>query len=239
MPYPESFGRTPHRNNRQRRAVVPTDAPCYDDTMRFAQIGEQELIGRLKARDEAALDLLMAEYGGKVYGLSLRMTSNHHDAEEVCQDVFLAVFEKISAFRGEAKLSSWVYRITANAALMKLRKRPKVKELPLEEELGPAMTEEGMIAEPVVDWSRLPSDELERKELTARLAQAVELLPPEYRTVFVLRDVEGLPAEEASQVLEISVAALKSRLHRARLFLRKQLADYAVKRQAPAKPMSA
>jgi len=207
--------------------------------MSSGQTEEQQLIGRLKAKDEAALDLFMAEYGGKVYGLSLRLTSNHHDAEEVCQDVFLAVFEKIGAFRGEAKLSSWVYRITANAALIKLRKRPKVKELPLEEELGPAMTEEGMIAEPVVDWSRLPSDELERKELTARLAQAVELLPPEYRTVFVLRDVEGLPAEEASQVLEISVAALKSRLHRARLFLRKQLADYAVKRQAPAKPMSA
>ncbi|MBI1992219.1 MAG: sigma-70 family RNA polymerase sigma factor [Candidatus Omnitrophica bacterium] len=196
--------------------------------MPSGQTDEQQLIGRLKAKDESALDLLMAAYGGKVYGLSLRLTSNHHDAEEVCQDVFLAVFEKIDGFRGDAKLSSWVYRITANAALMKLRKRPKIKALPLEEELGPAMTEEGMIAEPVVDWSRLPSDELERKELTARLAQAVELLPPEYRAVFVLRDIEGLPAEEASQVLEISVAALKSRLHRARLFLRKQLADYVV-----------
>jgi RNA polymerase sigma-70 factor (ECF subfamily) len=196
---------------------------------------EQLLIARLKAKDEAALDLLMAEYSSKVYGLSLRLTSNHHDAEEVCQDVFLAVFEKIDGFRGEAKLSSWVYRITANAALMKLRKRPKGKELPLEEELGPAMTEEGMIAEPVLDWSRLPSDELERKDLTVRLAQAVEQLPPEYRAVFVLRDIEGLPAEEASQVLEISVAALKSRLHRARLFLRKQLADYATGRQVPAK----
>ncbi len=138
------------------------------------QTDEQALIARLKAKDEAALDLLMAAYGGKVYGLSLRMTSNHHDAEEVCQDVFLAVFEKIGAFRGEAKLSSWIYRITTNAALMKLRKRPKVKELPLEEEWGPAMTEEGMIAEPGLDWSRLPSDALARKELTARLAQAVE-----------------------------------------------------------------
>lgn len=238
-PDQESFGNNPHRNSRGVEPLFRRMPPCYDGTMRSAQIGEQELVGRLKARDEAALDLLMAEYGGKVYGLSLRMTSNHHDAEEVCQDVFLAVFEKISAFRGEAKLSSWIYRITANAALMKLRKRPKVKELPLEEELGPAMTDEGMIAEPVVDWSRLPSDELERKELSARLAQVVELLPPEYRTVFALRDVEGLPAEEASQVLEISVAALKSRLHRARLFLRKQLADYAVRRPAPAKPMSA
>lgn len=196
--------------------------------MPSGQTDEQQLIGRLKVKDEAALDLLMAEYGGKVYGLSLRLTSNHHDAEEVCQDVFLAVFEKIGAFRGESKLSSWIYRITANAALMKLRKRPKVQALPLEEELGPAMTEEGMIAEPVADWSQLPSDALERKEFTRRLTQAIEQLPQEYRVVFVLRDIEGLSAEDASQVLEISVAALKSRLHRARLFLRKQLADYAM-----------
>lgn len=203
--------------------------------MSFGQSGEADLIARIKAKDETALDALMEEYGGKVYGLAARMTSNHHDAEEVCQDVFLAVFEKIDTFRGEAKLSSWMYRITANAALMKLRNRPKVKTLPLEEELGPAMTEDGMMTEPVADWSRLPSDEVERKELTARLAQAVEQLPPESRSVFVLRDIEGLEAEEASQVLEISVAALKSRLHRARLFLRKQLADYAAGRQAPAK----
>lgn len=203
--------------------------------MSSGHVEQQRLITRLKAKDEAALDTLMASYGGKVYGLSLRMTGSHHDAQEVCQDVFLAVFEKIGAFRGDAKLSSWIYRITANAALMKLRKRPKIRALPLEEELGPAMTEEGMIAEPVADWSRLPDNEAERNELTARLAQAVEQLPPEYRAAFVLRDVEGLPAEEASQVLEISVAALKSRLHRARLFLRKQLADYATGRPTPAK----
>jgi len=196
--------------------------------MPSGQSDEQLLIARLKAKDEAALDLLMAEHGRKVYGLSLRMTGNHHDAEEVCQDVFLAVFEKIGAFRQEAKLSSWIYRITANTALMKLRKRPKVQELPLEEELGPAMNAEGMIAVPVQDWSRLPDEELDRKELAGRLMDAIEQLPSDYKLVFVLRDVEGFSAEEACGILEISVAALKSRLHRARLFLRKQLADYAM-----------
>jgi RNA polymerase sigma-70 factor (ECF subfamily) len=188
---------------------------------------EQQLVSRLQARDEAAVAQLMAQYGAKVYGLSLRLTGRHHDAEEVCQDVFVAVVNKIGAFRGEAKLSSWIYRITANTALMKLRKRPKMKELPLAEELGPAMTAEGMLAVPVPDWSRLPSDELERKELMGRLTQGIDQLPPDFRAVVVLRDVEGLSAEEASQMLDISVAALKSRLHRARLFLRKQLADYA------------
>jgi len=175
----------------------------------------------------------MAQYGAKVYGLSLRLTGRHHDAEEVCQDVFLAVFEKIGAFRSEAKLSSWIYRITANASLMKLRKRPKVREIPLAEELGPAMTEEGMIAEPVADWSRLPNDELDRKELGQRIEQAMALLPVDYRSVVVLRDVEGLSAQDACEILSLSEAALKSRLHRGRLFLRKQLADYAASRTAP------
>src|SRR3989338_7264434 len=189
---------------------------------------EQALIQRLKAREEAALNLLMSQYGARVYSLALRMTGSRQDAEEVLQDVFWAVFEKIGGFRGEAKLSSWIYRIVANAALMKLRKRPKVQDLPLEEELGPAMNAEGMIAVPVQDWSRLPDEELDRKELAGRLMDAIEQLPSDYKLVFVLRDVEGFSAEEACGILEISVAALKSRLHRARLFLRKQLADYAM-----------
>ena len=189
---------------------------------------EQALIQRLKAREEAALNLLMSQYGARVYSLALRMTGSRQDAEEVLQDVFWAVFEKIGGFRGEAKLSSWIYRIAANAALMKLRKRPKVQDLPLEEELGPAMNAEGMIAVPVQDWSRLPDEELDRKELAGRLMDAIEQLPSDYKLVFVLRDVEGFSAEEACGILEISVAALKSRLHRARLFLRKQLADYAM-----------
>ena len=98
-----------------------------------------------------------------------------------------------------------------------------------------------MIAEPVMDWTRLPGDELERKELARRLEEAVNQLAPDYRTVFVLRDIEGLSAEEACEVLDLSVPALKSRLHRARLFLRKQLADYMMARHpalAPSNPRS-
>ena len=199
----------------------------------MAKLDEQQLINRLKARDEQVLEAFMAEYEAKVFGLAVRLTGNRQDAEEVLQDVFLAVFQKIGGFRGDSKLSSWIYRITTNAALMKLRKRPKVQQIPLEEELGPAMTAEGMIAEPVVDWSRLPDDELERKELTRRIEAAITQLPPDSRSVFVLRDVEGLSTEEACEILSLSEAALKSRLHRGRLFLRKQLADYAVSRTAP------
>src|SRR3989338_4874200 len=156
----------------------------------MAKLDEQQLINRLKARDEQVLEAFMAEYEAKVFGLAVRLTGIRQDAEEVLQDVFMAVFQKIGGFRGDSKLSSWIYRITTNAALMKLRKRPKVQQIPLEEELGPAMTAEGMIAEPVVDWSRLPDDELERKELTRRIEAAITQLPPDSRSVFVLRDVE-------------------------------------------------
>ncbi len=200
--------------------------------MAVAPLNERELIKQLRAQNEATLAAFMAEYETRVFGLALRLTGNRQDAEEVLQDVFLTVFQKIDSFRGDSKLSSWLYRIATNAALMKLRKRPKGKEIPLEEELGPAMTEEGMLAEPVADWSRLPPDELDRKELARRIEAAISQLPAEYRSVVVLRDVEGLSAEEACEILDLSVPALKSRLHRARLFLRKQLADDAVSRTA-------
>ena len=195
--------------------------------MAVLSLDEQQLISQLKARDDAALETLMAQYEAKVFGLARRVTGNREDAEEVLQDVFLTVVQKIETFRGDSKLSTWIYRVATNAALMKLRKRPKVQMLPLEEELGPGMTAEGAIAEPVLDWTRLPPEQLERKELVQRIEQAMEQLPEEYRSVFALRDIEGLKAEEACEVLNLSVAALKSRLHRARLFMRKQLADFA------------
>jgi len=201
---------------------------CYDDGMVVTQLDDDQLVPKLQARDEAALEALLVQYQARVFGLALRLTGNRQDAEEVLQDVFLAVFQKVDGFRRESKLSSWIYRIATNAALMKLRKRPRIQEIPLEEELGPAMTEEGMIAEPVVDWSKLPNDELDRKELGQRIEEAMDLLPADYRSVVVLRDVEGLSAQEAREILGLSEAALKSRLHRGRLFLRKQLADYAV-----------
>lgn len=190
------------------------------------QLQDQDFVSRLKGRDEAALEELMAQYEMKVFGLAFRMTGSREDAEEIIQDVFLTVFQKIDGFRGGSKLSSWIYRIATNASLMRLRKRSKLREIPLEEELSPKMTEEGMIAEPVIDWSQLPDEELARKELLQRIDEAISNLPPDYRSVFVLRDIEELSAEETSQILEISIAALKSRLHRARLFLRKELADY-------------
>lgn len=186
---------------------------------------DDELLRWIRKGDEPALEELLRRHQGRIYGLSVRMLRNPHDAEEVLQDVALTIFQKAGTFQGRAAVSSWIYRITVNACLMKLRKRPKVQSIPLEEELGPAMNEEGMVTEMVVDWSMLPREELDRKELAARIEDAVGGLPPEYRTVFVLRDVQGLSAQEACEILNLSLPALKSRLHRARLFLRRKLAD--------------
>jgi len=197
---------------------------------------DTELLGQVQKGSEAAFEELLRRYQGKVYGLSLRMLRNPQDAEEVLQDVILTVFQKAGTFQGKAAVSSWIYRITMNACLMKLRRRPKVQPIPLEEELGPAMSEEGMVTEMVVDWSSLPREELDRKELAARIEDAVGELPPEYRTVFVLRDVQGLSAQEACEILNLSLPALKSRLHRARLFLRKKLADLVTAPQPVLKP---
>lgn len=188
---------------------------------------DAELVERLRARDEAAVETLIAHYENRVFGLALRLTGNRQDAEEILQDVFWQVLRHVGSFRGDSKLSSWIYRIATNTALMKNRRRRRSREVPLEEEaLGPSMSPAGMIAEPIVDWTRLPNQELERKELAQRLATAMDELPSDYRAVLVLRDVEGLAAAEACDVLGLSLPALKSRLHRARLFLRKRLADY-------------
>lgn len=190
---------------------------------------DEELLRQIQKRNDLALEELLRRHQGKIYGLSVRMLRDSHDAEEVLQDVALTIFQKAGTFQGRAAVSSWIYRVTVNACLMRIRKRPKVQAIPLEEELGPAMNEEGMATEMVADWTALPREQLDRKELTARIEEAVGELPPEYRTVFVLRDVEGLSAQEACEILSLSLPALKSRLHRARLFLRKKLADLATR----------
>lgn len=190
-------------------------------------VSDESLLKAVAAGEEPAFEALLARYKGKIYGLSLRMMRQPHDAEEALQDVAWTLWRKAGAFRGHAAVSSWIYRITMNACLMRLRRRPKIPPIPLEEEMGPEYDEGGMTAAPVADWSNLAREAAARKELLERIREAADLLPADYRSAFLLRDVEGLSAEEACEILKISVPALKSRLHRARLLLRKKLADYA------------
>jgi len=181
----------------------------------------------INENDEGAFEEIVNRYVDKIYGLALRITRNQNDAEEVLQDVFLTLAKKIDTFRGEAKFSSWLYRVTANASYMRLRaERKHETDISLEDYVpyddnGTLM---GRVASK--DWSLRPDKALFSKEAMDIIERAVEELPESYRVVFHLRDIEGLSNEEASQILGISVPAIKSRLHRGRLFLRDRLSDY-------------
>ncbi len=195
--------------------------------------GDAELVLRLKRGDGEAFAGLLRRYQGKVYRLAMNMTRNPQDAEEVTQDVFLAVYRKIGDFDGRAAFSTWLYRVASNAALMKLRGRRREPHLSVEEE-GPTFTPDGHHARPVADWSELPEDQLLSTERRRVLEQAIEALPPDYKAVVVLRDIEGLSNQEVAAIVGATVLAVKSRLHRARLALRERLAAHFEARGARA-----
>ena len=188
---------------------------------------ERDLIGRMQAGDSTAVADLASTYGPRIHQLAFRYLKNWEDAEEVTQDVLLKVHRKIDAFRGDAALSSWIYRITFNTAMSRLRtarlSRPAEVQ-PLDTRAGhPA---ERLSAEPA-DWSSLADDRVMRGEMRAELISALTQLPTVYRVPVILRDIQGLSTEEASAVLRVKPQTLKSRLHRGRLILREHLSEFA------------
>lgn len=185
------------------------------------------LIERLQAGDDSAVAELATEYGTRVYQLALRYTRNKEDAEEVVQDVLLKVRDKIDAFRGDAALSSWIYRITFNTAMSRLRSTRSARYFEVPDE-GTTVAEDGSVrtTEPA-DWSNLGDDMVHRRELRDALRTAVAELPAIYRAPVILRDLRGLSTEEASRRLNVKDQTLKSRLHRGRLILRERLAAFA------------
>ena len=186
---------------------------------------ETELIGRMQAGDSTAVADLSLTYGPRIHQLAFRYLKNWEDAEEVTQDVLMKVHRKIDAFRGDAALSSWIYRITFNTAMSRLRtsrySRPLEVQAP-----EPSADGERQVAEPA-DWSDLADDRVLRGEMRERLIDALQQLPDVYRTPVILRDIQGLSTEEASAVLHVKPQTLKSRLHRGRLILREHLTDFA------------
>jgi RNA polymerase sigma-70 factor (ECF subfamily) len=153
---------------------------------------------------------------------------NREDAEEVAQDVLMKVIKKVEAFRGDSALSSWIYRITFNTAMSRLRNRKFTRPVEVSESEMGFEQEDGVrrLREPA-DWSGLADEAVLRGELRDRFAFAMRDLPEIYRTPIVLRDIQGLSTEEASQVLKVKSQTLKSRLHRGRLILRERLADFS------------
>jgi RNA polymerase sigma-70 factor (ECF subfamily) len=191
---------------------------------------ELALVNRLRAGDATAVDDLASAYGSRIYQLAFRYMKNREDAEEVAQDVLLKVYRKIGAFRGDSALSSWIYRITFNAAMSRLRNSKFSRPFEVPEEAMRAGSEDGDAAfrpREVADWSSLGDEAVMRAQLRERLQEAMKDLPPIYRIPVVLRDLEGLSTEEASQVLKVKTQTLKSRLHRGRLILRQRLADFS------------
>ena len=190
---------------------------------------ETALLTRLQAGEEQALGELSDAYGVKIYQLAFRYLRNGEDAEEVTQDVLYKVYRKVGAFRGEAALSSWIYRITFNAAMSRLR---KIRSQQVQTEVRRAASAAGdeLTPEPraeIADWNDLADEHLLRTQLRRRAFRAILELPAIYRAPVMLRDIQGMSTEEASALLHVKDQTLKSRLHRGRLILRRQLADFA------------
>lgn len=189
---------------------------------------ERALLERLRRRDEHALAELASLYGQKIFQLAFRYLRNHEDAEEVVQDVLLKVFRKIDAFRGDAALSSWIYRVTFNTAMSRLRRGKAARLAEVTEiEIGaPAGDDTAPVFDPA-DTSALADESVLSAQLHERLAAALVEMPAIYREPVILRDLNGLSTEEASATLRVKNQTLKSRLHRGRMLLREKLADFA------------
>jgi len=187
---------------------------------------DADLVEGLRRQEAGAAEALVAAYGDRVYRLAIRITGNSSDAEEVVQDALWAATRKIETFRGAAAFGSWVYRITANAAYQKRRGRRVERNGVSWDELGPSFDELGQHVQPGVDWSPRLQDPALQAELQSALRAAIDELPAEHRATFLLHDVEGLSNPEIAETLQIKLATVKSRVHRARLFLRSRLTGY-------------
>ena len=183
---------------------------------------DAELVRLIRAGSQGAYEEIVNRFAQKVFNLAFSIARSSEDAEEIAQDVFITVHGKIWDFQGKSALSSWIYRITVNSAFMKLRKRKRHNALPLEEVFVSSEESCSQVRSDVSDTNFICS----RHELQEVLQQAVDKLPDEYRTIFVLRDVDGLSNEEVGEILKLSIPAVKSRLHRSRLMLRKRLEKF-------------
>jgi len=193
----------------------------------YNRISDEELVKLiLVERDVLALNEIVMRYEDKIYRLALRITRNPSYAEEVLQEVLLTLLEKLDSFRRESKFSTWLFRIATNTALLYIRNEKKYTNHQSLEDYKPYDENGSLVGVTLGDWSNIPEDLLIEKEGMEILENAVNELPEKYKIVFHLRDVEGLSNEEVGNILGLSLPAVKSRVLRARLFLRHKLSDY-------------
>jgi len=213
MPLPLPSRKMPRLHSTHRLAPGSAAGPDLTD-----------VIERLKSGDQQALETIFNLYSVKLYNIALRILGEPADTEEVIQDVFWTVYRKAKSFQGNSQFSTWLYRLTVNAALGKIRRRKNNKEVDYEEYLPKFQTDGHHSVRPVVDWSDNLDEQYSKHELQEVLGKALNELKPLDKSVVVLSDLEGLSDKEIAVSLGLSVSAVKTRLHRARLFLRGKLA---------------
>jgi RNA polymerase sigma-70 factor (ECF subfamily) len=196
-------------------------------------VTDEVLVERARAKNEAAFEELVNRYENKLYRLAMRFVRNETDAQEILQDAFLSAWRNLPSFEGRSQFGSWMYRVTVNAALMLLRSRNRHPEVTVDDVepavLNAAVAESGQIMRANADWSQRPDEQLQSSEMRAHIQTSVDALPDGLRTVFLLRDVEELSTEDTAEMLGLSVPAVKTRLHRARLALREAIGRYFVR----------
>ena len=191
------------------------------------------LVARAKDGDASAFEQLVRQYDRQIFRVAQHITQNREDAEDITQDVFFKAYQKLDQFQGNSKFSTWLVRIAVNESLMRLRKRKTSKTVSMDEDVH---TEEGSIPRDFAEWRPNPEQLYGQGELSEILRKTIQGLPPGFRTVFTLRDVENLSTEETAEALGLSFPAVKSRLLRARLQLRERLSRY-FKQQNPLQPL--
>jgi RNA polymerase sigma-70 factor, ECF subfamily len=192
--------------------------PANDETI---------LVDAARGGDVGAFEQLVKRYDRNVFRIAQHITQNREDAEDVVQDAFLKAFQNLGQFQGQSKFYTWLVRIAVNEALMRLRRRRPERMVSIDEDVK---TEDDSIPREIADWSPNPEQLYNQGELKEILQKTIQGLPPSFRTVFILRDVEGLSTEETADALGLSVPAVKSRLLRARLQLRERLTKYFKRR---------
>jgi len=189
------------------------------------EASDLELVRGIKAGDDQAFEQMVDRYHSRVYSLAYGVLRNSEDAEEATQDAFWTLYRKIGTFDESRKFFSWFYRVALNAAYSRARRRPAIPTVAIEEYLPKFRSDGHMLAPDVRDWSVAVEDEVAARELAARAEGFIAELPPAYRDVIWMYDVEEMPADQIAETLEISIPAFKSRLHRARLYVRQRLSE--------------
>jgi RNA polymerase sigma-70 factor, ECF subfamily len=201
-------------------AIVKARLTLVTSSSNLTVADEGELVSRAQSGDNEAFAELVGRYQNKIYRLARNITQSNEDAEDVLQETFLKAYSHLDGFQRNSKFYTWIVRIAVNEALMKLRKRRSDRTVPLDEPLD---TGEESVAREIAVWDDNPEQRYSREEMQEILDEAVDSLKPDFRTVFVLRDIEELSTEETAEALGISIPAVKSRLLRARLALREKL----------------